>query len=119
MSDSKIQVGIVQDMLGDGISLTVRIKEDSTFARYMRVSIDGYPEWEGKETDSTHVLHPTMRLNDDIARAMLQALMHHYQGAEDLRTVRGDLLHERKRVDRLVEVLADTLSSTVEALVNV
>jgi hypothetical protein len=48
---------------------------------------------------------PSISLSNDAGRAVLDALMRHYQGASDMHTVRADLLHERGRVDRLIEVL--------------
>ena len=47
----------------------------------------------------------TIALDDDEARALLDALLRHYQGASDMHTVRSDLLHERARVDKLTEAI--------------
>jgi len=56
---------------------------------------------------------PTLRLNNDFARALLEALLRYYNGSEDARTTRADLLHERERVDKLINMygmLATTIA---------
>jgi hypothetical protein len=40
--------------------------------------------------------------------------MRHYQGSEDMRTVRADLLHERGRVDKLITSLGDLSSKVID-----
>lgn len=50
---------------------------------------------------------PTIRLDDDAARALLEALTRHYSGAADLRTLRADLLHERQRADNLINAVLE------------
>lgn len=56
--------------------------------------------------EGTLIEEPTLRLNDEAARALLDELQRHYQGATDLQTVRGDLLHERERVDKMLETIS-------------
>lgn len=63
-----------------------------------------YSVWE-QIPDDTLATSPTLTLGDDEARALLDALMRHYQGASDMHTVRQDLLHERGRVDKLTEAM--------------
>lgn len=58
---------------------------------------------------------PTMLLTNDLARALLDALMRHYQGASDMHTVRADLLHERGRVDKLVTAVIDLADKSLDA----
>jgi hypothetical protein len=41
-------------------------------------------------------------LDDDAARALLSALLRHYDGGEDTRTLRRDYDAERKRVDQFI-----------------
>ena len=48
---------------------------------------------------------PTIRLPEPAARALLDKLMQHFQGASDLQTIRGDLLHERDRRDKLEDAM--------------
>lgn len=48
---------------------------------------------------------PTLRLPDDLARALLDALVQHYGGHQNLRSLRADYDAERKRVDRFIDHL--------------
>ena len=48
---------------------------------------------------------PSLRLRDDLARALLDALAVHYGGTGDTRTLRKDYEHERGRVDSLISHL--------------
>jgi hypothetical protein len=50
-------------------------------------------------------LEPTLTLHESAARSLLDDLLQHYQGATDLHTVRGDLLNERSRVDKMLNSL--------------
>lgn len=52
-----------------------------------------------------HPDEPSLRLTDDMARALMDALSAHYGGTSDVRTLRADLLHERGRVDRVIDYL--------------
>lgn len=45
---------------------------------------------------------PTLRLPEDMARALLDALSRHFGGSTDVQTLRGDYLAERKRVDTFI-----------------
>jgi hypothetical protein len=46
-----------------------------------------------------------MRLRDDEARALLTALLRHYEGGEDARSLRRDYDAERRRVDAFIDYL--------------
>jgi hypothetical protein len=103
-----IKAQIAGDFLGDGIS--VRITREGDGGRLIMIpGEDGYVRWEEFSpgpvigTDSGPWL--TIRLPDDAGRALLDALLRHYQGASDMHTVRSDLLHERGRVDKLTDAL--------------
>jgi len=56
---------------------------------------------------SDGVLEPTIVLPSDSGRALLEALVRHYNGAEDTRTLRRDYDAERRRVDEQNKVIAD------------
>ena len=58
------------------------------------------------EIEDGSVERPTFRLNHEQARAVLDALTVHFQGAEDTRALRRDYDHERKRVDQLTGALS-------------
>lgn len=52
-------------------------------------------------------IKPSLILPYDSGRALLQALVEHYQGAEDTRALRRDYDAERKRVDEHTKTIAD------------
>jgi hypothetical protein len=60
--------------------------------------------WDEIEQDGSTV-EPTMRLDNGTARALLDALASHYEGAEDTRALRRDYDAERKRVDKLADAV--------------
>lgn len=63
--------------------------------------------WE-EASDLVMMENPaTLVLEEDEARALLEALLRRYQGASDMHTVRSDLLHERGRVDKLLATVTD------------
>lgn len=107
-----IQVGIMDDLMADGINVAIRNKHDG--AGYMlAVGFDdfGQMKWEYISPEAQVLQRtPTMRLNGEVARALLDALLRHYQGASDMHTVRSDLLHERERRERLEDLLHDIVS---------
>lgn len=65
-----------------------------------------YPAWEQIEDPSAQI-EPTFHLGHEEARALLDALAEHYQGASDMRLLRQDRDHERGRVDRLLDVVSE------------
>jgi hypothetical protein len=62
--------------------------------------------WEALEEPAVEV-EPSFTLPEDTGRGLLEALVRHYQGAEDTRALRQDYNAERKRVDELTKVLSD------------
>lgn len=50
---------------------------------------------------------PSLRLPEDIARALLDALVAHYGGHSDMRRLRADYDQERKRVDKMIDHLIE------------
>lgn len=57
---------------------------------------------------------PTVELPWDSGRALLEALMRHYNGAEDTRQLRKDYDAERRRVDEQHKVIAGIAQALVE-----
>jgi hypothetical protein len=51
---------------------------------------------------------PTFFLDDDMAKELLRALAKHYDSAYDTTHSREDFLHERGRVDKLINHLIGT-----------
>lgn len=60
------------------------------------------------------ILRPTTILPWDSGRALLEALVRHYNGAEDTRQLRKDYDAERKRVDEHAKVIASIAQTLVE-----
>lgn len=48
---------------------------------------------------------PTLRLPESVARSLLDALAAHFGGTSETQTLRKDYLHERGRVDKMIEHL--------------
>jgi hypothetical protein len=71
-----------------------------------------------QDNEGVRIDEPTFTLNQDAARALLDKLTQHFQGASDLHTVRGDLLHERGRVDRLLDTISQLASRPQELHVH-
>jgi hypothetical protein len=63
----------------------------------------------GRENDTESSPRPSFSLDEDEARALLQALVRHFDGGEDTRSLRKDYDAERKRVDLLIDKLANTV----------
>jgi hypothetical protein len=80
---------------GDGSRQILRLSSGSSSSRVW----EDVPDLVAMENPVTFVL------DDDEARALLEALMRRFQGASDMHTVRSDLLHERGRVDRLTDAV--------------
>ncbi len=62
---------------------------------------------------SVTVSCPTLTLTDDAAKELLNELLRHYAGSEDLRTVRSDLMHERRRVDQYQAAVLQILTHAI------
>lgn len=120
-----LRVYITDDMIGMGVRIFIvreatdraqitgpvnersilRIGHDETGGRLHR--------WEDVSAEAATV-EPTLRLGEDEARALLDGLVRHFQGAEDTRALRRDYDHERKRVDMLVGSLTQIAGTLAE-----
>lgn len=72
---------------------------------------EGRANWE--QTEPLAAIEPTLTLDDDAGRALLDELTRYYHGADDTRALRRDYDAERSRVDKLtdsVSLLAHTLA---------
>ena len=98
----------------DGIAVYVLMKHEGEVTRVMHITEAGFTQWEPVEDQV--IPRPTFTLPNDVGRATLEALIRHYEGAPDLHTVRSDLLHERGRVDKLMNHLMGTATTAVDAL---
>jgi hypothetical protein len=102
-TENRIKVRIGDNFFQDGIDIFL-LREDMAGRYMLRLNEEGFITWETIEQDGV-VHRPTMTLPGDLARALLDALMRHYQGASDMHTVRQDLLHERRRVDKMLDAI--------------
>jgi len=98
-----IDVRVTDDFMIDGLAIYISIKDSPNARRLLRLREDGMQEWE--QIDPLTRVEPTLKLPGEAARALLDTLLRHYQGASDMHTVRQDLLHERNRVDKLTSGL--------------
>lgn len=102
-----IQARVSDYMLMDGVAVMITDKREGGNRRVRRFHRDtNVVEWE-EITDPAIGVEATMILSNDEARALLDALLRHYQGASDMHTVRSDLLHERARVDKLTDAVIE------------
>ena len=101
-SQSPVRVQISDNMMVDGIAVRISLHRSPMDIFMGKITEHGYINFE--PFDPTTFTDPgvTFALNSDIARALLEALLHYYNGSEDARTTRADLLHERTRVDKLI-----------------
>ena len=88
-----------------GIKVFIIDKHKDMPSRILRYE-SGYMSWDALDESSAEV-EPSFRLPEETGRALLEALVQHYQGAEDTRALRQDYNAERKRVDELVKALGD------------
>lgn len=109
-----IRAYVTDDRYGLGVSLAIVLRsgddERSPATEIMRLN-DGTPRWESLEP--MVVTEPTLRIDDDSARALLDALTRYYHGAEDTRALRKDYDGERARVDKLTATLGDVVKALV------
>jgi hypothetical protein len=82
--------------------------------RLLHIGQDGTArEWEEVTSPALGPSGPTLTLEDDEARALLEALTRYYHGAEDTRALRKDYDAERIRVDKLTATLGDVVKALV------
>jgi hypothetical protein len=98
------RVHVTPNFPGDGVNITLLIRYDATEKAVIRFGEDGYTTVNA--LDGMVASAPTMVLPGELATALLDALIRHYQGASDMQTARSDLLHERGRVDKMLDVMS-------------
>ena len=92
----------ISDYLPDGIAVWITNDDPRLILR-----INGNLTTFEPLPDQPVQADPTIRLNHNEGRALLDALLRYYQGASDMHTARADLLHERGRVDQLLGVMTE------------
>lgn len=101
---------------GDRIAISIILTQPDDLAdkRILRLSVVNHDyvttSWEAMARDEAP--QPTLQLPHDAAHALLAALTNHYQGVDDQRALRADYDAERKRVDRLIDTVAQIASGT-------
>jgi hypothetical protein len=103
-----IEARVSENFMADGIDIWIRMSYDG--GRRMLHFRDGQAQWD--EIDGSEQ-GPTLTIPDDAGRSLLEQLMRHYSGAQDLHTVRSDLLHERGRVDQLIRTVSELAGRAV------
>lgn len=108
MSELKVLVSEQMMFASDRIAIAVILQHNQDERSILHFTEEGFDRWDQINGFITQDGHgPTLSLTNDVARALLDALTRHYQGASDMHTVRADLLHERGRVDRLITAVID------------
>lgn len=92
------------EYLGVNIALVIAEGEQAPVTHVLHADNDGHVHWDMREPNVRTA--PTMVLGHEEARALLDGLLRHYQGASDMHTARDDLLHERARVDGLIDTVS-------------
>lgn len=99
---------IEDDYLNGSVRLLLAQRAGDALIYVTQIGADGYG---GMETERVEVnMTPTdpgrMRIPEDAARALYDALAAHFAGEAGGRQTRADLLHERGRVDKLIASLS-------------
>lgn len=96
-------VSIASDVMGDGIALGLFNKGDVTLR-----ALPVHMEWEMlTEADLMVVQRPTLRLQDGMARALMDELVRHYHGASDVLALRRDYERVLDRYDKTVDAITE------------
>lgn len=106
-----IRVYIGESFFRDNLSVFIIRQFDDGGPRQILRMRDGQRLWEEippvDSAVSAQQEEPSFELPFDIGHAVLDALVRHYQGAEDTRALRRDYDAERKRVDEHARTIAD------------
>lgn len=95
-----IRAYIHENLIGYSVDVSVIMHPaEGSLDRQFRILRGG--SWEDFDPGAP-VEQPTLRLDGDSARAVLDALTSHYHGAEDSRALRRDYDAERSRADALI-----------------
>jgi hypothetical protein len=78
--------------------------------RIMRYTDQQHFPWEDIDDSAVGLeVEPTFTLQEDVARALLDSLVTHFQGAEDTRRLRADYDAALRRGDEKDKLIADVL----------
>ena len=110
-----IQIGIVSNLsfATDNLCVSIRNKGDDFLIYARGFSEDGYLIWDNILLDAAMMeSKPTFIIQEDIARALMEKLITHFEGSSDNRIIRQDFLHERDRRDILEDALMAIATGT-------
>jgi len=91
------RVQVQNDFAAYGVAITIGDKINSTLLVAKPVVL------QLEEIPPMIMADPTLRIEDGLAKALLDALSRHYAGTSDSRMLREDYLHERGRVDKFID----------------
>lgn len=112
---TNLRVGVTGDYIIDGIAIHIGYRADHASYWVKHFAADGTSSMS--KIEATQNADPSLRLNNEEARALLDALLRHYQGSGDYHTLREDYLHERRRVDALIASISIIATAeTVDAV---
>lgn len=97
---TEVRAHVERDPLADAVRVYLGVRTESGLSAGQPTSLIMEPVPEGV------ALEPMLRLPDQMARALYDALAAHFGGTSDVRALRQDLDVERARTDRLIEHLA-------------
>jgi hypothetical protein len=93
---------IETDFIGQGIAVNVIRRNGDRIDVLMDLgTVDTFPVWRTVEPATQ--APPGLRIPDDVAKALLDALLDHYRGGHDARELRKDYNAERARVDIFIK----------------
>ena len=106
----RVYVGERDMMLGNiSVAIVNHFEGTTGPGTILRFVADDLLRWDEFDPHSGEAVEPSFRLPGDAGRALLDALAHHYEGAEDTRRLRADYDAERCRVDAQALVIADVV----------
>ena len=104
---SPIRAHITDSFEPDGIGVILSLRYSESIDDIRVIHFDKLGMMSVDKYDPGTVVTPSFRVPNDFARALLDALLRHYQGASDLHQLRQDYMDERSRVDLLVRHVND------------
>ena len=100
---SPIRAHIMDSFEPDGIGVILSLRYSESVDDIRVIHFDKLGIMSVDKYDPGTAVTPSFRVSNDFARALLDALLRHYQGASDLHQLRQDYMDERRRVDKLID----------------
>ncbi len=113
-NQSPIRAQISDSFILDGIAVRISLHTSWGDVKILKFREDGSVIFETYEVGTLADPGVTFALQNEYARALLDALLRYYQGASDMHTIRADLLHERGRVDNLIRVVSEIATTNAQ-----